>query len=197
MDGSDETGGGDAPAESVTVLLAAMRAGEGAAADRLLEVVYAELRRRAGALMAGQPASHTLQPTALVHETYLRLLGRGECPFEDRGHFFGAASKAMRSILVDHARRAGAQKRGGDAARVGLFDRTAPAPEVSHDEVLAVHDALERLGAADPTKGRIVEMRYFGGLEFSEIAAVLGMSERQIFRHWDGARAWLHRAMSA
>lgn len=196
MDGSDTPQPQESPGANVTLLLTALRAGESAAADRLFEVVYAELRRRAGAMMAEQPASHTLQPTALVHEVYLRMLGRGGCPYEDRAHFFGAASKAMRSVLVDCARRAGAQKRGGDALHVTLLDRAAP-PQVARDEVIAVHEALDRLAAADPLKGRLVEMRYFGGLEFSEIAAILGMSERQVFRHWDGARAWLHREMSS
>lgn len=188
---------GDPLRGEVTILLGAMRAGDDDAESRLFDVVYAELRRRAGALMSGRASSHTLQPTALVHETYLRLLGGGTCPYADRAHFFGAASKAMRSILVDHARRRLARKRGGGAQRAALSGAASSPADLGREEILAVHDALDRLAAADPVQGRIVEMRYFGGLEFAEIAAALGMPERTLYRRWDKARAWLHREMTA
>lgn len=198
MDAGPPPASDDAPLRGeVTLLLGALRSGDGSAEARLFDVVYAELRRRAGAAMAGQRASHTLQPTALVHEVYLRLVGGGAGPYGDRAHFFGAASKAMRSILVDHARRVAAQKRGGGRARAALVGAEAADPSLGPEEVLSVHDALDRLAAADPELGRIVELRYFGGLEFGEIAKSLEMPERTVFRRWDRARAWLHREMSA
>lgn len=190
-----ETSGDDGARGEVTILLGAVRAGDHGAGHRLFDLVYAELRRRAGALMSGRRPGHTLQPTALVHEAYVRLLGDGRCPWEDRAHFFGAATRAMRSILVDHARASSAAKRGGGVRPAELRDTAAP-PE-SADEVLAVNEALARLERVDAVKARIVEMRYFGGLEFSEIARALDLSERTVYRQWEGARAWLFRELTA
>jgi RNA polymerase sigma-70 factor (ECF subfamily) len=183
----------DRPRGEVTMLLAAVRDGDAGAKDRLFEVVYAELRRRAAALMARQPARHTLQPTALVHEAYLRLSG-GEGEWRDRGHFYATAAAAMRCILVDHARALGAAKRGGGGLRVTL-DAESLAGKGGDEEVLAVHDALARLAETDPDQARIVELRYFGGLEFAEIAGALDVPERTVYRRWDRARAWLWREL--
>lgn len=187
--------GGADPRGDVTLLLAEVRGGSRAARDRLFDVVYGELRGRAAAFMGRQQAGHTLQPTALVHEAYLRLVGEGACAWTDRAHFFAAAAAAMRSILVDHARARRALKRGGDAARVPLADDLVARDDAA-EEVLAVHDALERLHAIDPERARLVELRYFGGLGFDEIARLLGLPERSLFRLWDRTRAWLLREMS-
>ena len=175
----------------VTRLLAAIRHGENGAAGELLSVVYAELRQIARAKMAREQPGHTLQATALVHEAWLRL---GEQQFENRAHFFGAAAEAMRRILVEAARRKHAARRGGGQthADVDEIEIAAPVPD---DELLAVHEALDRLAAHDAAKAELVKLRYFAGLSIEETAAALGISERTAKRHWTYARAWLLDAM--
>ena len=177
---------------NVTQLLEAAARGNRRAAADLLPVVYAELRHLAAARLANERAGHTLQPTALVHEAYLRLVGDHQ--FDHRGHFFAAAAEAMRRILVESARRKQAARRGGAAAREDLDPDRIAAPEPP-DELLALNDALDRLAARDPLKAELVKLRYFAGLTADEAAGVVGLSPSTADRHWAYARAWLKRAM--
>jgi RNA polymerase sigma factor (TIGR02999 family) len=182
--------------QSVTDLLQAWASGSPTALDELLPLVYDDLRRQARRHMRAQPAGHTLQTTALVHEAYLRLVGQTSVEWKGRAHFFGVAAKAMRSVLVDHARARGAAKRGGSASAITLDDaHGAAAPHASVD-VLALHEALERLAEQDVRKSKLVELRYFGGLGIDEAAAVLGVSPATVKREWATARAWLRRELS-
>jgi RNA polymerase sigma factor (TIGR02999 family) len=180
----------------VTRLLDAAAAGDPAAAAELLPLVYDELRRLAAARLAAERPGHTLQPTALVHEAYLRLVG-GEQPqdWNGRGHFFAAAAEAMRRILVDQARRKLADKHGGGRPRVGLTDDLA-APGDRPDDLVALDEALERLGRHDPDAARLVTLRYFGGLSHQDAAAALGLSRGAADRLWALARAWLFRQLT-
>jgi RNA polymerase sigma factor (TIGR02999 family) len=166
------------------------------AAD-LFPEVYAELRRVAAARMAGRAAGQTLEATALVHEAYVRLVGRADAPrWADRSHFFAAAAEAMRHILVDRARRRGALKRGGDAARVDLPEDALAAPDDRGDaELLAVDEALGRLAQADPQAAELVKLRYFAGMSIPDAAAALGVAPRTADRLWAYARAWLRVAV--
>jgi RNA polymerase sigma factor (TIGR02999 family) len=178
------------PENEVSALLQAAQAGDREAPARLLPVVYAELRRLAQERLAQLPPGQTLQPTALVHEAYLRLLGKADVQFEGRRHFFFAAARAMRDILVERARRKAGPRQGGDRRRVELTEAIAfvePPPE----EVLALHEALEQLEREDALKARVVELRYFTGMSTKETAGVLGLSERTVARHWRFTRAWL------
>jgi RNA polymerase sigma factor (TIGR02999 family) len=179
------------PAAPVTAILDELRRGTPGAKAELFRVVYAELRSLATAAMRRQPPGHTLQPTALVHETYLRLVGDGVRPWEDRAQFFGSAARAMRSILVDFARARAAAKRGGGRGRAPLADDHA-APK-DDDEVIAVHEALERLERISAELATVVELRFFGGLTVAETAAALNVTERTVYRMWNQARAWLYR----
>jgi RNA polymerase sigma factor (TIGR02999 family) len=174
----------------VTAILDEMRRGTPGASAELFRVVYTELRGLADAAMRRQPPGHTLQPTALVHETYLRLVGDGVRPWEDRAQFFGSAAKAMRSILVDFARARGAEKRGGRPPAPLDSEPAAPADD---EEVIAVHEALARLERVAPELGNIVELRFFGGLTVAECAVALNVTERTVYRMWNQARAWLYR----
>jgi RNA polymerase sigma factor (TIGR02999 family) len=187
------------PTRTVTELLRAWGEGDQAAVDELVPLVYGELRRQARRYMRAQPSGHTLQTTALVHETYLRLVGRSRVQWKGRAHFFGVAAKAMRSILVDHARARGAAKRGG-AARPVTLGEAGEIAEVADPErgvdVLALDEALARLGELDPRKSQLVELRYFGGLGIEEAAVVLGVSPATVKREWTTARAWLKRELS-
>jgi RNA polymerase sigma factor (TIGR02999 family) len=161
----------------------------------LLPLVYDELRRLAAARLAAEPSGHTLQPTALVHEAYLRLVGPADAArWDSRGHFFAAAAEAMRRILVDHARRKAAARHGGGLARLELEPDLAAAREPRED-LLALDEALDRLAVEDPLKAEVVKLRYFAGLTLPETAAALGLSERTAGRHWAYARAWLRRAV--
>jgi RNA polymerase sigma factor (TIGR02999 family) len=171
----------------VTALLQAWNAGDEEAGRRLVPLVYGELRRRAAGYLRGERPGHTLQPTALVHEAYLRLVGRRE-PWHNRSQFFGIASNLMRQILVDHARRRRAAKR--DGIRVALDEAAQPAPEREVD-LVRLDDALAELSTLDPRQGRVVELRYFGGLTLEEAAEVLGVSVATVKRDWTMARAWL------
>ncbi len=179
----------------VTLLLEAVASGNRRAAADLLPIVYDELRKLAAARMAGESPHQTLQPTALVHEAYLRLVGGADGEHWDhRGHFFAAAAEAMRRILVDQARRKSAVRHGGEFARLGFGPDLAAVPEPRED-LLALDEALTRLAIEDPVKAQLVQLRYFGGLTLSESAAALGLSERTAGRHWAFARAWLRRAV--
>ena len=180
--------------ENVTRILSELRMDRMGARAELFAVVYDELRRLAASQMRGERGDHTLQPTALVHEAFFRLFGPKQTTFENRGHFFSAASEAMRRILVDHARHRLAAKRGGDRGRMQLAD-VAERPEDRTEAVLAVDEALKKLACSDPRKGCLVELRFFGGLTNEEAAAVLGISERTAKRDWSYAKAWLYRQM--
>jgi RNA polymerase sigma factor (TIGR02999 family) len=177
----------------VTSLLDAAAAGDSAAADQLLPLVYEELRRLAADRMAQESTGQTLQATALVHEAYLRLVGADpNRPWNSRGHFFAAAAEAMRRILIERARRQATLKHGGAGRRVAL-DLAEPATFEPSDELLALNEALEKLATIDPTKAALVTMRYFAGLTMEEAAAALGMSLATANRAWRYARAWLHQ----
>jgi RNA polymerase sigma factor (TIGR02999 family) len=177
----------------VTSLLDAAAAGDSAAADQLLPLVYEELRRLAADRMAQESTGQTLQATALVHEAYLRLVGADpNRPWNSRGHFFAAAAEAMRRILIERARRHATLKHGGAGRRVAL-DLAEPATFEPSDELLALNEALEKLATIDPTKAALVTMRYFAGLTMEEAAAALGMSLATANRAWRFARAWLHQ----
>lgn len=183
--------------ETVTHLLGEVRGGDAPSAERrqqLFEAVYPELRRFAGNIMRGERANHTLQPTALVHEAYVKLVGDDGIPWENRVHFLAIAGRAMRQILVDHARRLSSAKRGGEFQRVTLHDvledsRAEPL------ELLAVHDALERFAHVDDRAAQVVEMKMFAGLTMSEIAESLGVSERTVHGDWSMAKMWLGREL--
>jgi len=170
---------------------AGLRAPDREAAARLLPLVYGELRKLARAQMAKLPPGQTLQPTALVHEAYLRLLGKRDLNLENRRHFFFLAARAMRDILVEHARSKAGPRKGGGRRRVDLGDLEAICEESSADEVLAVNEALKELENTDPTKARVVELRYFTGMTAKEAAEILGLSERTLHRQWRFIKAWM------
>jgi len=175
----------------VTLLLRAMKNGDQAAAEKLLPLVYKELHRLAKSYMRRERADHTLQPTALIHEAYLRL-AHDDVDWQSRQHFIGVAANVMRRVLVDHARAHNAEMRGGGLERVELEERLAISKERS-SEVIALHDALNSLEALNPRRAKVVELRYFGGLSVEEIAAVLDMSPRSVKRDWALARPWLFK----
>ncbi|MGA4578723.1 ECF-type sigma factor [Limisphaera sp. VF-2] len=182
------------PVGTVTELLQAMRRGEPEAADRLLALVYQELRQMAGRMLAREAPGQTLQPTALVHEAWLRMVGPGQEAPTGRAHFFGVAAEAMRRILVEAARRRRAQKRGGGAERVELQEGCA-VTDPPAEEVLAVHEALDALAAEDSVAAELVKLRYFVGLTMEEAASVVGLPVRTAERRWAFARAWLRRRL--
>jgi RNA polymerase sigma factor (TIGR02999 family) len=173
----------------ITRVLSAIEQGDPQAAEQLLPLVYDELRQLAAQKLAGENPGQTLQPTALVHEAYLRLASQGEAPsYRDRSHFFAAAATAMRRILIDRARRKRARKRGGGLQREPLDAVAAPEPD---EDLLALDEALEKFAAREPQKARLVELRYFAGLTGEQAAEVLGISATTADRHWAYARAWL------
>jgi RNA polymerase sigma factor (TIGR02999 family) len=177
---------------AVTMLLDRVHEGDPHAAEELLPLVYGELRQLAASRMAREAPEHTLQPTALVHEAWLRLAGDGGPPqFDNRGHFFAAAAEAMRRILIDSARRRGAEKRGAGLERVNLDDVDVAAT-ANDTTLLGLNEALERLGREDPPSAELVKLRFFAGLTTEQAAAALGISERTARRYWVFARAWLH-----
>jgi RNA polymerase sigma-70 factor, ECF subfamily len=185
-----------APASEITELLAALESGNEGAMDRLVPLVYQELRRIARRQLAGQRKGHTLQTADLVNEAYLKLVNAKGAGWKNRAHFLAVASRAMRSVLVDYARRGAYMKRGANPIRVSLSE----ADQVSEPktaEAVAVDEALNRLAALDPRKAQVVELRYFGGLGVEEIAELLGTSSRTIKREWRWARAWLYREIGA
>lgn len=176
----------------ITRLLDAMNRGDDGAGEALLPLVYEELRQVARAKMAREQSGHTLQATALVHEAWLRL---GDARFDNRAHFFGAAAEAMRRTLIERARRKRREKRGGGAGHVDVDELEIAAPDGGSDELLRVHDVLDRLAEEDPQKAELVKLRYFVGLSLAEAGAVLGLSERTAKRHWAYARAWIFDAI--
>jgi RNA polymerase sigma factor (TIGR02999 family) len=180
---------------AVTSLLRKWRAGDSQALDELVPAVYSELRRIARRYCSREAPGHTLQGTALVHEAYLRLIRQEPVDWQNRAQFFGVAARTMRRILIEHARRRGAEKRGGGAASSTLHDDALVDREANID-ILLLDRALHELGALDPRRARVVEMRFFGGLTEAEIAAVLGVSEPTVRRDWMIAKAWLFRKMS-
>jgi RNA polymerase sigma factor (TIGR02999 family) len=185
-----------APPSDITALLDDWGRGDSRALDRLLPLVYAELRRVAARQLRHERDGHSLQPTALVHEAYLRLVGQRQVHWQNRAHFFAVSAQVMRRILVDHARRRKAAKRGDDVERVSLAqDIAAPASDAI--SVLALDRALDRLAGVDPALARIVELRAFGGLTVDEAALVLKVSPSTAKRDWRTARAWLVRELGA
>ena len=180
----------------VTRILHAVEQGNHKAADELLALVYEELRRLAAVKMAHEAPGQTLQPTALVHEAWLRLGGDAQPTWQNSAHFFGAAAEAMRRILIDRARSKGREKRGGQRQRVDI-EHVTIAIEDDDEIVLAVHEALDKLAAQDPLKARIVNLRYFVGMNHQQIATVLGLAEPTIRRHWAFARSWLYAELKS
>ena len=179
----------------VTQILRRLSEGDGSASEELAPLVYAELHSLARRHLGRQASSHTLQPTALVNEAWLKLVGDRHPAWGDRGHFFGVAARAMRQILVDHARRAGARKRGGDYKRVDL-DELVESFELAQSGLLDLDEALERLTQVDAELAQLVELRFFAGLSVSETAEALGISLRKAERSWVLARSWLHRELT-
>jgi len=184
-----------APASEVTALLAAVEDGDGAAVNRLFPLLYEELRRLARRHMAGQRPRHTLQTSDLIDEAYLKLINVKRAAWKDRIHFLAVASRAMRSVLVDAARRRGYLKRGANPIRVSLRDADGSLADGGTGEILAVDEALSRLAALDSRKAQIVELRYFAGLSVEETAELLELSPRTIKREWRWAKAWLYREL--
>ena len=180
---------------AVSGLLRAWAKGDTDAREKLMPLVYAELRRRAAAYLNRERKDHTLQPTALVHEAYLRLIGQERVVWQNRAHFYGVAAQTMRRILVDHARGHGRDKRFGAAIRVTLDDRL-PAVQPADCDMLVLDQALGELAALDPRQARIVELRYFGGLTEREIASVLDVSRSTVTREWLIAKGWLFRRIT-
>ena len=179
----------------VTQVLSAMGRGDGQSAEEFLPLVYDELRKLAAARMAREAPGHTLQPTALVHEAWLRLTGdAGPAHFDNRGHFFAAAAEAMRRILIDSARRKEAKKRGGGLQRVNLDDVDVAA-KADDNTLLRLDEALEKLAKEDPPSAELVKLRFFAGLTTEQAAAALGISERTARRYWVFARASLHHEL--
>jgi RNA polymerase sigma factor (TIGR02999 family) len=183
---------------AVTELLRAWGAGDAQASEPLVRLVYQELRRQAGIALRREGEGHTLQPTALVHEAWLRLDDQHAARWESRAQFFAIAAQMMRRVLLDHARTRLAQKRGGGAVQVSLGGvRAAEESPVDTVDVIALDDALARLALIDPQKARLVDLRYFAGLSIPEAAAVLGVSTATLGREWAVARMWLRRELDA
>ena len=179
----------------VSDLLRAWGKGDARAGEDLVPLVYRELRRRAGAYLRNERRDHTLQPTALVHEAYLRLVGQDRVAWQNRAQFFGVAAQMMRRILVDHARRHHAAKRPGAAAKVTLDDRIGTSKPYDC-EILLLDQALSELAGVDARQAKIVELRYFGGLSEDEVATLLTLSRATVTRQWQAARMWLYRRMT-
>jgi RNA polymerase sigma factor (TIGR02999 family) len=177
--------------DEVTQILSSIQQGDRQASEKLLPLVYEELRRLAAHRMSQEPPGQTLQATALVHEAYLRLVDtEARQSWDNRGHFFAAAAEAMRRILVDNARRKRRPKHGGDQARVE-FDEAQISSGIDEDKLLQVHELLDALAAEDPVKAEVVKQKFFVGLSNAETALVLGVSEKTVNRHWRYAKAWI------
>lgn len=181
------------PDAALTEAWDALASGEPGATARLMPILYGRLRTLAAAHLAGERTDHTLQATALVHEAFLRLLDR-HAPYADEAHFLAAASQAMRRILVDHARARGRRKRGAGAARIGLTSFDLPGTDGDLD-LVDLDDAIDRLASDDPQAARVVELRFFAGMDEREIASVLGVTDRSVRRYWIHAKAWLAREL--
>jgi len=186
-----ETGG------EVTRLLGQLRAGKQDVADQLVPLIYDELRRIASAQMRRERPDHTLQATAVVHEAYMRLAGEQEVPWQNRAHFFAIAAQTMRRVLLDYARQRHAGKRGGEGARKVDIDAELLVGDDRLEDVIALDEVLGRLSEMDPEQGRIVELRFFAGLNVEETAEVMGISARTVKREWRSAKAWLSRELAA
>ena len=182
---------------NITGLLVAWKAGSNEALDELIPIVYSELRRLARYQLRGERPGHTLEPTALTHEAFLRLFGTRQVSWQNRAHFFAVAAQLMRRVLVEHARKRAATKRGGSITRITLDEARAPAEPANLVDIIALHEALTELETVDPRQCRIVELRYFGGLDTDETAEVLGLSPRTVKRDWRVAKIWLRRALGA
>jgi RNA polymerase sigma factor (TIGR02999 family) len=184
-------------AEDVTVIMRRLTAGDSSAAAALLPIVYAQLRAAAARAMAAERRDHTLQPTALVHEAYVKLLGPREIPWQSRAHFYTAAAEAMRQILIDHARGRGRRKRGGGQAARTLDEALTFAEPASEDDVdfVALDGAIHRLEHQDPRAAQVVRLKFYAGLTIEQIASALGLSERTVKDDWAFARAWLEREL--
>jgi len=182
--------------ENITELLVGYGRGDKEALDKLMPVVYDELRRQAARYLRREQAGHTLQTTALIHEAYVRLVDQRNVQWQNRAHFFGIAAQMMRRILVDHARTKKRAKRGGSDIKVSLADVTVPVKERDLD-VVALDEALTRLAEIDEQQSRVVELRFFSGLTVEETAEVMGISPATVKRDWSMAKAWLHRELSA
>jgi RNA polymerase sigma factor (TIGR02999 family) len=182
--------------QEVTGLLAELKLGHKDALDRLMPLVYRELRRVAGRQMRGERVGHTLQPTALVHEAFLRLVEQDHVDWQSRAHFFAAAAQLMRHLLVDHARRRGAGKRGIPVTlKEEILQPGSPADQT--EEILAVDQVLERLATLDPRQARVVELRYFGGLSVEETAEAMGIAPRTVKLDWTMAKGWMREQLEA
>jgi RNA polymerase sigma factor (TIGR02999 family) len=179
----------------ISLVLRDLQQGKAGAASRLMPLVYSESRRLAAHHMRSEKAGHTLQATALVHEGYLKLVGQQDLDYESRTHFFAIASRSMREVLVEYARKRNAMKRGGLQQKIQLEEALVFHPAQSAD-LVALDEALHRLEKLDPQQSRIVELRFFGGLSVDETAAVLGISPRTVKRDWSVARVWLHREIA-
>lgn len=183
------------PPSQITRVLEELQRGDPSAAERLWRAVYDEFRKLASRYLERERKDHTLQPTALVHEAYLKLVDQTKVDWRGRTHFFAVGAQAMRRILVDHARRRRAAKRGGGRQRITL-DEGLVAESRRDEDLLALEDALVKLTQLDPRQARIVELRFFGGLTVAEVAEVLGISKRSVEREWTMVRAWLRRELS-
>ena len=183
------------PAREVTQLLRRWSEGDEGASARLMPLVYEELRQLARNYLSRERGGHTLQPTALVHEAYLRLNDADGIAWEDRAHFFGIAARLMRRVLVDHARARNADKRGADAEKISLEDAEDAAGPAAAMEIVALDGALEEFAKTYPRQSEVVELKFFGGLEAKQIAALMKVSEKTVLRDWSFARLWLHRAL--
>jgi RNA polymerase sigma factor (TIGR02999 family) len=185
----------DGQAAEITLILEDWNNGDAGARERLLPFVYKELKRQARFLMSRERSNHTLQPTALVHEAFLKLTDLTEIKWNDRRHFYRFVSQLMRQILVDHARQHAAAKRGNGAIHFSINDLKIPV-EQRAGAILRLDEALERLAQLDERQAKIVEMRYFGGMKASEIAEALDISERSVGREWQAAQLWLYRELN-
>jgi RNA polymerase sigma factor (TIGR02999 family) len=182
----------------VTALLGRLRAGNQDVAGQLVPLIYDELRRIAGARMRRERAGHTLQATAVVHEAWLRLAGEQEIQWQNRAHFFAIAARAMRQVLLDHARQRHAEKRGGEGTQKVEMDVDVLAGGASRiEDIVAIDEVVTRLSELDQQQGRIVELRFFAGLSVEETAEVMGISESTVKREWRIAKAWLHRELAS
>ena len=181
---------------NVTQLLREWNRGSSEALEKLIPIIYEELRARAARYLRRERPGHTLQTTALVHEAYLRLAGAQDLPWQNRTHFFAIAATLMRRILVEHARKKAASKRGGADVRLTLDESLAMTDRAQGVDVIAVDEALDRLAAVDAQQARVVELRFFSGLSVEETAEALGVSPRTVKRDWAVAKAWLHRELS-